>query len=331
MSSKVLVTGGLGWLGSRLIQRLIHEKREIVCVNFYDASKNKLPESLRNYDKLKIVSGDIRKPDEFIEELKDCKTVFNCAALQHTKFTKDIYGVNRDGAANLLRLCIEANVPKFIHVSSCSVHGCNKDINNPITEETPLNPIHHIAKSKAEGERLINKLSKNSKIKTVILRPAVFYGTNPSKNRVELVKKIKNGYSIIFGENGFLRTYVDVEKVAEALLLAEKHGKHLNFYLIGDKKPINTLQFYKCIADEVNVKLKLIRLPPIASRFSEKLAIISGYCNIHLGLPTTAGEFGRNIVISSEKAIKELRYKPHESSERGLRKMARSVIADLKL
>jgi|TARA_Y100000310_G_scaffold38777_1_gene36286 nucleoside-diphosphate-sugar epimerase len=326
MSSKVMVTGAFGWLGRTLIRQLMPQKREIVCVDFSEENTLKVPKFLKNYKKLKVVLGDIRNSNQFIKEFNGCDTVFNCAGLQHTKFTSDIYGVNRDGTANLLRSCIKAKVPKFIHVSSCSVHGENIDIKNQITEKTRLKPIHHIAKSKAQGESLIDKISKGSKIKTIILRPAAFYGTKPSKNRIDLVEKIRKDFVVTFGKNGFLRSYVDIEKVADALLLAEKYGKHGGTYLIGDENPITTLQLYEYIADELNVKLKLIRLPTIISRVFEKITYVAGEFNIHFGIGTTIGEFGRHIFFSSEKAIKELKYKPHESSEKGLREMARSAI-----
>ena len=51
MSSKVMITGGFGWLGSRLIYKLVAKKKEIVCVDFYDFNKSKLPKFLRDYSK----------------------------------------------------------------------------------------------------------------------------------------------------------------------------------------------------------------------------------------------------------------------------------------
>lgn len=326
MSSKVLVTGGLGWLGSRLIQKLIYEKREIVCVDFYDASKSNLPKFLRKYNKLKIVRGDIRKSHEFIEEFKDCDAVFNIAGVQHPRFTKDIYTVNRDGPISLLKSCIKMNVPSFIHISSAGVHGDNINPKIPHTEKSPFRPLTHYGISKVQGEKLLERFIQRSPTKIVIIRPGLFYGVNPSKNFVELIKRLKNSFTLLFGKEGFYRTYVDVERLIDAVISAEKYRKSGEAFLIGDKRPLNTLQFYQCIADEIGVKLKILKLPTFVSRVSENLSYISGKLNIHLRLANIVGEFGRNNVFSSEKAVKELSYKPHDSSEHGLRETTKSVL-----
>lgn len=326
MSSKVLVTGGLGWLGSKLVQRLVNEKREIVCVDFYDAGKSNLPEFLKNYDKLKIIAGDIRKSHEFIKEFKNCDAVFNTAGMQHPRFTSDIYTVNRDGPISLLKSCIKMNVPSFIHISSAGVHGDNINSKIPQTEKSPFRPNTHYGISKIQGEKLLGQFVQRSPTKIVIIRPGLFYGINPSKNFVELIKRLKSGFTLLFGKDGYCRTYVDIERLIDAIINAEKCRKSGEAFLIGDKEPLNTLQFYHCIADEIGVKLRILRLPTVVSRMSENLSYISGKLNIHLRLANIVGEFGRNNFFSSEKAVKELSYKPRERSEPGLREMARSVL-----
>ncbi|MBI2559313.1 NAD(P)-dependent oxidoreductase [Candidatus Woesearchaeota archaeon] len=329
MSSKVMVTGGLGWLGSRLLQRLVSEKREIVCVDFFDASKSKLPKFLIGYKKFKIVAGDIRKSHEFIEEFKDCDAVFNIAGMQHPRFTGDIYTVNRDGPVSLLKSCIKMNVPGFIHISSAGVHGDNINPEIPHTEKSPFRPLTHYAISKVQGEKLLGRFIQKSPTKIVIIRPGLFYGVNPSKNFAELIKRLKGGFTLLFGKEGYYRTYVDIEMLIDAIINAEGYSKSGEAFLIGDREPLNTLQFYLCIADEIDVKLKILKLPTFVSRMSENLSYVSGKFNIHLRLANIIGEFGRNNVFSSEKAVKELLYKPRDSSEAGIREMTKSVLKSL--
>lgn len=323
MSSKVMVTGASGWLGQRLVRRLISQKKDIVYVDYWNG-KPKAQQFLDGYNKLKVICGDIRKSDEFIQEFDDCETVFNCAGIQHPVFTKSIYSVNRDGPASLLESCIKMGVKNFIHVSSSTVHGENIS-KNFITEKSPIMPLTHYAISKIEGERLLAKLSKKSSVRIVIIRPGVFYGVNPSKNLIQLIRNIEKNVAIIFNGKGFLRTYVDIEKVVDALILVQKYGKNTEAYLIGDAKPITTLDLYQIIADEMDVKLKVVRLPKSASRIFEKISFISGKINIHLRIPNIIGEFGRNHYFSSQKAVKEIHYNPHKSSEKGLREMVRFV------
>lgn len=324
MNSKVMVTGASGWLGRRLVNRLISQKREVVCVDYFKDNRE-FPKFSKNDNKVKIVNGDIRNPEQFVDEFNGCETVFNCAGVQHPLFTSQMYSVNRDGPASLLKFCIKLNVKNLVHISSAIVHGENigQDI---ITEKTPFRPFTHCGVSKAQGEKILVKLGRKSKVKTTIIRPAAFYGLNPSKNLVQLIMNVKKNFAVVFGDNGFLRTYVDIEKVVDSILLAEKYGGNCEAYLVGDKNPITTLQLYQYIADELNIELIVMRLPKILSRISEKLTFTAGRFNVHLRIPNIMGEFGRTHYFSSEKAVKKLSYKPHESSEKGLKAMARSVL-----
>mgnify|MGYP001593950022 CR=1 FL=1 len=102
-----MVTGAFGWLGHKLVQRLISEKREIICLDFSKKNMKNTSKTLSGYKKLRIILGDIRESHKLVRELKGCDTVFNCAGLQHTKYTKDIYEVNRDGTAELLKASIK--------------------------------------------------------------------------------------------------------------------------------------------------------------------------------------------------------------------------------
>ena len=324
MSSKVMVTGASGWLGRRLVNRLVLQKREVVSVDYFKGNQE-FPEFSKNKGQVKIVNGDIRSPEQFGEVFNDCETVFNCAGVQHPLFTSYLYSVNRNAPVGLLKFCIKSNVKNFVHISSAIVHGENigKSI---ITENTPFRPFTHYGISKAQGEKLLVKLGRKSKVKTVIIRPAAFYGVNPSKNLVQLIMNVKNNFAFVFGDNGFLRTYVDIENVVDSMLLVEKYGKNCEAYLVGDKKPITTLQLYQYIADELYIKLKVMRLPKLLSRLSEKLSFTAGRFNLHLRIPNIIGEFGRTHYFSSEKAVREIHYKPHESPEKGLKAMARSVL-----
>ena len=319
-----MVTGASGWLGRRLVNRLISQKREVICVDYFKENQE-FPKFSKNGNKVKIVNGDIRSPEQFADEFNGCEAVFNCAGVQHPLFTSQIYSVNRDSPSGLLKSCIKSNIKNFVHVSSAIVHGENIG-KNIITENTPFRPFTHYGVSKAQGEEILVKLGRKSKVKTTIIRPAAFYGINPSKNLVQLVMNVKKNFAVLFGDNGFLRTYVDIEKVVDSMLLAEKYGRNCEAYLIGDKNPITTLQLYQHIADELDIKLKVMRLPKILSRLSERLAFTAGRFNLHLRIPNIMGEFGRTHYFSSEKAVKEIHYKPHESPEKGLKAMARSVL-----
>ena len=323
---RAMVTGAGGWLGRTLLDKLSSAGYKMVCVDFWPGS---IPHPLRSRKNLAFVKGDIRSPESFLDDMKGCDAVFNCAGMQHPKRTSELYKINAHAPGKILQCCQKAKVRRFIHVSSSSVYGSNR-AGQPFTEKSPFAPLTHYAISKAQGDLSLLKSGKSSSTDIIILRPGVFYGTSPSPNMASLVGMVKKRRIVLFGKRGFLRTYVDISKVADALLAAHEHGKRNEAYLIGDENPMDTLSLYESVAAPLNVRLAPLRLPVALSRLCEKAALLGGYLNIHLKYPNIAGEFGRDHFFSCEKAKKQLYYTPHPSSAEGLRLMAAAVAAAAK-
>lgn len=317
---KVMVIGAAGWLGRSLVERLILEDRQVICVDVH------IPEFLTQYKNCEVIEADIRDVPRFAQQLEECETVFNACGLQHPKSTKDIYAVNAQAPAAVFAACQEAAVKTFVHISSLAAHGSNSSSTVFIDEASPVSAVTHYGKSKAQGDILLQSLHEGGKTRLIILRPGVFYGERPSKNLREFLEKLQKTTLPLFSPRGFLRTYLDIEKAVDAMLLAENKGVSGEAYLIGDTEPLSTLHFYGILADELGVTLKTLRVPLLASRLAEKAALWAGSFGVHLRLPTIVGEFGRHTFASSKKAQHELGFVPHASSKEGLRKMARSIL-----
>jgi len=315
---KVMVIGAGGWLGQRLVERLVPQGREIICVDV------RIPDSFATYTNIESVVADIRDIARFEERLEECETVFNCAGLQHPKATKDIYAVNAHAPAEVFAACQAGGVETFVHISSLAAHGRNQSSTVYIDESSPLSAVTHYGRSKAQGDRLLQSIHTAGSTRLIILRPGVFYGERPSKNLQEFLEKIQKSTMPIFSRFGFLRTYLDIDKAVDALLLSETNGTSGEAYLVGDTTPLSTLQFYSILADELGTPLKKLQVPLILARMAEKAALWAGSAGVHVRLPTIVGEFGRHTFATSKKAAQELGFVPHLSSEEGLRRMVRS-------
>lgn len=318
---KALVLGAGGWLGRTLVARLIAEKREVIAVDIkmggmHDGHKN-----------VEVIETDIRDTARFADRLKECDTVFNCAGIMHPMKTSEIYAVNRDMPVNVYKLCKENGVKTFVHISSIAAYGANVTGIDFIDEKQPLAPITTYGKSKAQAETTLKSLVDSGSTRLIMLEPGVFYGVNPSANLRELLEKLKRSAMPVFSANGFLRTYVDIEKVVDALLLAETKGISGESYCIGDKEPMSTLRFYRILTDELHTPLKVLRAPVLVSRCAELATSLAAKAGIHLRLPTIVGEFGRHTFSTMKKAEHELGFVALESSEPGLRAMVKSVYA----
>ncbi len=317
--NKAMVFGAGGWLGERLIERLTGAGREVICVDV------RLGSRIRQLSGVEAIEADIRDVTALSARFAECETVFNCAGVLHPKATRDIYAINATAAVSLFGECMRGGVGSFVHISSINALGPNQTSTVFLDETAPLHPITHYGRSKAQGEQQLKALVQPGNTRLIMLRPAVFYGDNPSKNLRELIQRIGESSVPVFSQRGFLRSYVDIAKVVDAMILAETNGVSGEAYLIGDEEPMSTLRFYQCLAGALGTPLKTTRVPAAVARLSEKIAMWAGNAGIHLRLPTIVGEFGRHTYYSFEKAKRELGFVPHASSEPGIRSMVRST------
>src|ERR1700756_5256286 len=121
-----LVTGGSGYFGGLLVQKLLERGYRVCVFVLYK------PESLG--DGIEFQQGDIRDPSAVADACRDMQFVFHNVAQQPlAKDPKLFWSVNRDGTRNLLEACKIQNVKKVIHTSSTAIYGIPKS--NPVTEQ----------------------------------------------------------------------------------------------------------------------------------------------------------------------------------------------------
>lgn len=172
---KYIVTGGAGFIGSNLVDRLVDDGHEVIVLDDMSTGKN------RNLNpKARFIEVDISK-DYFYgykHWFEDVDTVFHLAAL--TKVQESIenpteyHNINVNGMLNVLNICEESGVKRFVFSSSSSVYGDTKQL--PTSEETSLNPMSPYALHKLLGEQYCTLYSKLYDLETVSLRYFNVYG-----------------------------------------------------------------------------------------------------------------------------------------------------------
>ena len=173
---KCLVVGGAGFIGSNLVDRLIKDGHEVqVWDNLSTGIRNNVNplanfincDITRNYDARKVLMNEF-KPD----------VVFHLAALARVQPSIEdpipYHNANVNGMLNVLNLCVECGVKRFVFSSSSSVYGDVEQL--PTTEEAPLNPMSPYALHKYIGEEYCKLYSKLYGIETVSLRYFNVYG-----------------------------------------------------------------------------------------------------------------------------------------------------------
>ena len=264
---KIIVTGGLGFIGSNLIDLLLKKKYFVINIdkvtyssNFYNT--NEFIKS-KNY---KFIKCDIKdkKITEILNKYKP-SCIFNLAAETHVDRSIDdphnFIQSNIVGVYNLLE-CFKKFSKKYksklIHISTDEVYG---DVVNGRTSETyPYQPSSPYAASKAASDHLVSSYVRTYKIPAMITNCSNNYGPkqHPEKLVPKLIYNILNNKPLpIYGNGTNSREWIYVKDHCEALIKVFQKGKIGEFYNIGSNKNLNNLEVCKSLLKTSNTLTKL--------------------------------------------------------------------------
>lgn len=221
MFKKILVTGGAGYIGSRLTPQLLEAGYDVVVYDIMYFGSDFLP---KEHPKLTVVNGDIRDTDKLKIHMKGCDAVLNMACISNdASFELDEQlstSVNLNAFEPMVIAAKEAGVKRFIYASSSSVYGISDA--PEVTEDHPLVPLTLYNKYKGMCEPLLFKHTDEHFVGTVF-RPATVCGYAP-RQRLDVSVNIltnhavNNGVIKVFGgsqlrPNLHIQDYCDVVKV----------------------------------------------------------------------------------------------------------------------
>jgi len=221
----ILVTGGAGFIGSHIVDRLSPENKVIVLDNLFSGLLSNLEKSK---DRITFVKGDILDKALIKDIVAEVEFVFHLAAhVGNIRSIKDPYfdmDVNIRGTLNLLEACRTSNVKRLVYSSSGAIFGEAKYL--PIDEEHPLNPESPYAVSKLAAEKYCFAFHKVYNLPTVALRYFNAYGsrqdTSEYANAISIfLSRTRDGKPItIFGDGEQTRDFVFIDDIVTANILA---------------------------------------------------------------------------------------------------------------
>jgi len=228
--SKILVTGGAGFVGSHLVDRLIEEGYEVAVLdNFSSGNIENLKHHLES-GMFDLVKGDVRSPDNVKEAIRNVDAVFHLAAIVSVPLSVEnpllVNDVNVRGTLNLLEASLKADVQQFIYASSSAVYGEADRL--PIDERCPTSPISPYAVSKLSAEYYCKVFFQNYRLDTLCLRYFNVYGPRQAGDSysgviTQFINRLKHRKSpIIYGDGKQTRDFVYINDVVEANMLALK-------------------------------------------------------------------------------------------------------------
>ena len=264
---RILVTGGAGFIGSHLCERLLEGGNEVVCVDdFNDFYNPKLKEKniseCKKNTNFKVYKADIRNKKNLAGVFRKEKIdiVVHLAAragVRPSILYPQLYAdVNILGTMNLLELARKNNVKKFIFGSSSSVYGLNRKI--PFNENDALeNMISPYAITKYAGERLCYHYHKLYNIPLVCLRFFTVYGPRgrPDMAVYKFTKLINENKGIeMYGDGSSKRDYTYVSDIVDGIMSAVNKKFDFEIINLGDSNPVELKYLIKLIEKNLGKK-----------------------------------------------------------------------------
>jgi len=262
---KLLITGGLGFIGSNFILNIIQNYDEFQITNVDDNLYGSNPQNLLDVENSKnyqFVKGNITNVELIKKLISDCDVVINFAAESHVDRSianmNPFIDSNILGVSNLLN-SVNKNKKKFLHVSTDEVFGSLK--NNSAKENSRFNPSSPYAATKAAGELLINSFITTYDQDCMITRCTNNYG--PRQFPEKLIPKTillaqKNQKIPVYGNGKNIRDWIYVTDHCQAILDVLLKGKSGESYNISADNEIDNLTIIKKILTIMNKPLDLI-------------------------------------------------------------------------
>lgn len=303
---KFLVTGGAGFIGSHIVDRLLNEGFEVTAIDNLDTGCLENVAHHKDNKRFHFVKGDIRDYSLVKRTVKGADAVFHEAALasvilsiRDPTITNEI---NVVGTLNLLKASLDLGIKRFVYASSAAVYGNTNRVQKK--EDMPLNPTSPYGVSKLAAEKYVEIFHELYGLETVSLRYFNVYGprqrldekwTYGSVINIFLDRLLRNMPPVIYGDGKQTRDFIYVKDAVEANMLALRRND-----AVGETFNIGTAK-----------RITVNKVAQLLKRMASKENLENVYSDSRLGDV-------RHGYADISKAIRILKYEPNFSIERGL-------------
>ena len=310
---RVLITGASGFVGEAVVRQLLLE------------SNTRVRGALRRESALlsdgaeQAIVADLSSTTEWSRAVADVDVVVHTAARVHvmretasdplTEFRR----VNVEGTLNLARQAAAAGTRRFIFLSSIKVNGEQTLPGRPYTADDPPAPRDSYGQSKQEAEAGLQRLSEETGIELVIIRPVLVYGPGVKGNFKSMMRLLETGVPLPLGAIHNRRSLVALDNLVDLITACLRHPRAASqTFLVSDGEDLSTTDLLRRMSDAMRVPARLFPVPVSLMTSSARLV---GKANIAQRL------FG-SLQVDISKTRTLLDWSPPHGVDASLRKAA---------
>lgn len=261
--TRVLVTGATGFIGRSLCGELLRLGYQVRAA-CHSENFGSLPEGVEP-----MVLGPIESAGhDWLGAMQHCDGVVHLAARAHvikehvSSPLEAFRKVNVEGALKVARRAAQANVRRFVFISSIGVNGNNTD-DRPFTENDRPDPREDYAVSKMEAEIALTDFFSDKRTDLVIIRPPLVYGRNAPGNFDRLLWLVGTGLPLPFGSIANKRSFVALENLIDLIIVCLEHPAAANeIFLASDGEDLATTDLLRRIGLALGRPVRLFPVPP---------------------------------------------------------------------
>lgn len=308
---KILVTGGTGFIGGRLAERLAVEDHAKVRVLVRDWRKA----IWVSRAEVELMQGDVRDRESVARAMEGCEIVFHCVGVGGG--LEQCMSVNCDGTRNVLECAIDAGVERLVFLSTVAVHGPNPPNHADENDEFRMTGSPY-GDSKIAAEKIVWQFWQERRLPVVIVRPVPVWGPRSPSFTLWPVKRMKLGQWFLVDSGRGVCHAVYIDNLIDALLLAGLTPAAVGeAFLITDGPPCTWAEFFGHYARMLGMR----GLPSVRSDVARFALPVAETMNRFLAAleSTPAREPGRIFIRAFRRGLRPIPglIFPHGALDRG--------------
>ena len=256
---RVLITGGTGFIGSRLALRCLREGHEVrVLGRLNNTAESATAEALVSAG-ARIFDVSITEAGKLEEVVEGMDVVFHLAAAQHEVNVPDSYfeSVNVEGTRNLLAAAARAGVKRFVHGSTIGVYRASPA--EVVGEDSPLEPDNIYGVTKLAAERVVAEFA--SRIPTVVVRISETYGPG-DRRLLKLFRSAAKGLLLQVGGGENLHHPIFIDDLLDGLLAAARVESAVGTtFVLAGPESVTSAAMLRAVASSLGGKVRILRIP----------------------------------------------------------------------